>query len=126
MQNSLSGIRSLGAELVAISPQRPEFLRQMKEKHDLEFPILRDSGNEVAEKFGVRHAVPDFLREVYLEFGIDLPRVNGEGSWTLPAPARYVVDGNGKVVSAIVEADYRYRPESSRSIRDLEELNRRT
>lgn len=122
MQNSLSDIRSLGAELVAISPQRPEFLRQMKEKHELEFAILRDSGNEVAEEFGVRHVVPEFLREVYLEFGIDLPRVNGDGSWSLPAPSRYVVDGDGRIVSANIEADYRFRPEPSETVEDLKRL----
>lgn len=98
----------------------------MKEKHGLEFSILRDSGNKAAEDFGVRHVLPDYLREVYLEFGIDLPRVNGDASWSLPVPARYVIGGDGIIVSADLDADYRYRPEPSKTIRDLKELNRRT
>lgn len=97
----------------------------MKEKHGLEFTILRDAGNEVAKEFGVRHVVPEFLREVYLEFGIDLPRVNGDGSWSLPMPARYVIDGDGVIVSANIEADYRFRPEPSRTVQELEALNRK-
>lgn len=96
----------------------------MKEKHGIEFEILRDAGNEVAGKFGVRHVLPEYLQEVYLNFGIDLPRVNGEGSWSLPMPARYVVEADGMIASANVEADYRYRPEPSDTVRDLEALIR--
>lgn len=97
----------------------------MKEKHGLEFPILRDAGNQVAEEFGVRHELPEYLRDVYLDFGIDLPRVNGDGSWTLPMPARYVIDGDAKIVAADIEADYRFRPEPSKTINDLEKLRQK-
>ncbi|MCO6510025.1 MAG: redoxin domain-containing protein [Aridibacter famidurans] len=123
LQSALSDIRGLGAELVAICPQGPEFLKKMKEKHGIDFEILRDLGNEVADRFGIRYELPEYLQEVYLAFGTDLPRVNGGSSWSLPVPARYVIDGDGIVVSAELDADYRYRPEPSKTLRDLEQLN---
>lgn len=94
----------------------------MRDKHGLDFEILRDAGNEVAAKFGVRYRLPDYLQEIYLNFGLDLPRFNGDGSWTLPMPARYVVDGQGKVVDSDVEADYRYRPEPAKTLDALKRL----
>lgn len=123
MQEALSDIRALGADLYAVCPQRPEFLRQMRSKHGLEFEILRDEGNKVAAEFGLRYQMPDYIRDLYTSFGADLPRVNGEDSWTLPTPARYVIDGEGKIFEADFAADYRFRPEPSKTIEDLKRLN---
>lgn len=41
----------------------------------------------------------------------DLPAFNGDPSWTLPIPARYVVDRDGVILYAEVNPDYISRPE---------------
>ena len=115
-------IHELGATLVAICPQRPEFLKKMKEKHGLTFPILRDEGNQVAEQFGLRHVLPEYLREIYLSFSLDLPRFNNDDSWSLAMPARYVVNPQGKVVAADFDPDYTNRPEPGKIVQDLQAL----
>ena len=51
--------------------------------------------------------------EVYKQFGNDLAQVNGEPSWTLPMPARYVIGQDGVVAYAEVNPDYTKRPEPS-------------
>ena len=112
----------MGANLIAISPQREEFLRQMAEKNNLTFEILRDKGNEIAHKFGLRFAFPDYLREVYLGFGADLERFNGDDSWTLPMPARYVINQKGVIVAADFDPDYTRRPEPSKTVEDLKNI----
>lgn len=77
----------------------------------LEFDLLHDAGNEIAESLGIRHGFPDDLRAVYTGFGIDLAAVNGDDSWTLPMPARYVVRTDGSIASAHIHPDYTQRPE---------------
>jgi peroxiredoxin len=94
----------------------------MIDKHDLEFPVFLDPGNEVAQQFGLRYALPKDLQEVYREFGIDLPRFNGDDSWTLPIPARYVIDRNGLIVSCAISADYRDRPDPGETLDLLREM----
>ena len=94
----------------------------MREKHKLEFDILRDEGNKIAAKFGLRHTLPDYLREVYLQFPLDLPRVNGEDSWTLAMPARYVIRQDSVIASAEYDPDYTRRPEVTKMLEALEEL----
>ena len=37
--------------------------------------------------------------------------INGNGQWTLPLPATYVIDRDGRILFAHVEADYRQRAE---------------
>lgn len=123
MQEVADEIEESGATLVAISPERKEFSKQMAKKHDLTFDILWDEGNHVAEKFGVKFAFPDYLKEVYKGFGSDLQRYNGDDSWTLPIPARYVVNQDGVIKAAEVHPDYTKRPEPSETLKDLKEIS---
>lgn len=104
---------------MAICPQRLEFLKEMRKKHGLTFEILRDEGNSYADELGLRFVLPDYLQEVYLELGIDLPRVNGESSWSLPMPARYVVNRQGIIEAADVNPDYTSRPEPEKTVEDV-------
>jgi peroxiredoxin len=57
-----------------------------------------------------------------MHFGIDLPGCNGEESWTLPMPARYVIDKTGTICSARVHADYTHRPDPSDTLTALAAL----
>jgi peroxiredoxin len=53
------------------------------------------------------------MREVHTQLGGALPKFNGEESWTLPMPARYVIGQDGVIAYAEVNPDYRNRPEPS-------------
>ncbi len=107
---------------MAICPQRLEFIKEMRKKHGLTFEILRDEGNQYADEVGLRFVLPDYLQEVYLELGIDLPRVNGESSWSLPMPARYVVNRQGIIEAADVNPDYTQRPEPEKAVEDVRRI----
>ncbi|HEX4076299.1 MAG TPA: redoxin domain-containing protein [Candidatus Acidoferrales bacterium] len=122
LQQYLPEIQALGATLVAISPQREAFLRQMAEKNHLSFDLLRDEGNVFAGKLGLVFPLPADLREVYSKFGVDLARFNGDDSWTLPMPGRFVVDRHGIVRNADIDPDYTIRPDPSETVANLRKL----
>jgi peroxiredoxin len=122
LQQSLKDIQSTGASLVAISPQREQFLRQMAEKNHLEFDLLHDEGNAVAAKFGLVFKLPDDLRQLYTTFGVDLARYNGDDSWTLPMPARYIIDRSGVIRHVDADPDYTVRPDPSETVAFLRNL----
>ena len=42
---------------------------------------------------------------------VDLPSFNGDDSWTLPMPARFVIGPDGIIRYAEVNPDYTRRPE---------------
>jgi peroxiredoxin len=88
----------------------------MANKHKLTFPILWDENSRVAEAFGLAFTLPDDLRKVYLGFGNDLAVANGDPSWRLPVPARFVVDGDGVVRSVDADPDYTHRPEPEATV----------
>lgn len=118
----MAEIQKHGANLVALCPQRPEFLKQMKEKNGLSFDILRDEGNRYSEKLGLRFTLPDYLQEIYLKFPIDLPRLNGDDSWSLSMPARYVVNQAGVIAAVDFDPDYTNRPEPVKILEDLRKI----
>ena len=115
-------IRALGASLVAISSQTAPNRRRSEKENALSFPILSDHGNSVANEFGLRFRLPDELIAVYKGFGNDLTVGNGEDSWTLPMPARYVIATDGFIAYAEVKPDYTRRPDPSELLPVLRRL----
>ena len=115
-------LKELGATICAISPQPPEATKPLIEKHRVTFDILSDHGNDYAAKLGLRFKLPDDLREAYLSFGNDLAVRNGEDSWTLPMPGRFVIDRSGIVRAVDVDPDYRFRPEPQKTVDDVKAL----
>ncbi len=79
----------------------------------LDFPILSDPGNETAAAFGLRFVLPDYLIELYKSLKNDLPAFNGDTSWTLPMPGRFVIGQDGIIRYAEVNPDYTRRPDPS-------------
>jgi peroxiredoxin len=112
-QQQLPALKKLGAQLVAVSPQTPDNSLSTVEKNELAFPVLSDSALQAATAFGVAFEMPPELIELYSKVGNDLPVLNGNGRWVLPIPATYVIDRNGRIAYAHVEADYRERAEPS-------------
>ncbi|HED54212.1 MAG TPA: AhpC/TSA family protein [Phycisphaerales bacterium] len=107
-QEHLDDFKELDAQLVAISPQTPDNSISTKEKLDLDFTVLSDPGNTVADAFGIRYTVPDSLGEGFAEY---IAEINGDDSKTLPLAATYVIDTDGVIRYAFVEVDYKLRAE---------------
>jgi peroxiredoxin len=113
-------IESAGASLVAISPQTVKQSFFMVDQHKLRFPLLSDSGNQVARQFGLVYRVPDEQQAIYRRAFVNLPFVNGDESWELPIPATYAVDRDGTVLFASANEDYTERAEPGEILRRLQ------
>ncbi|RFB75713.1 peroxiredoxin-like family protein [Methylovirgula sp. 4M-Z18] len=111
LQEALSEFERRGANLVAISPQTAPNSRKSQRQNGLTFPILSDPHNDVAAAFGLRFELQDYLVDLYKSLKNDLTSFNGDSSWTLPMPARYVIAPNGTILYADVNPDYTIRPE---------------
>lgn len=94
----------------------------MAAKQKLTFPILWDEKSKVAQAFGLAFTLPDDLKAVYLGFGNDLAVRNGDPSWQLPVPARFVIDAAGIVRSVEADPDYTHRPEPQSTLEALRKV----
>src|SRR5262252_2314562 len=61
-------------------------------------------------------------QSIYRTFGIDLARGNGDGTWRLPIPARFVIDRHGVIRAPDADPDYTRRPEPSQTVEMLRRL----
>ncbi|MGB2688945.1 MAG: peroxiredoxin-like family protein [Desulfobacterales bacterium] len=122
LQKAVGDIRSAGADLLTISPQQPVFNSKLIKEKNLTFDLISDPGNRVAKTYGLVHALPEDLKQVYLQFGIDLGKYNGDDSWTLPMPGRFIIDRSGIIRYAEVNPDYTVRPEPEEVIGVLKGL----
>ena len=123
LQETLPAFIEAGANVVAISPQTQVNSRKSVRTNALSFPILSDTHNDVAAAFGLRFELPDYLVDLYKMLKNDLPSFNGDPSWTLPMPARFVVAQDGTIVYAEVNPDYTHRPEPESLLPALQKLS---
>ncbi len=122
MQDIVEPLRALGATLVALSPQKPELGLSIIEKNNLTFDILCDPENAYATRLGLKFSLASELKPIYQGFGIDLSTCNGDESWTLPMPARIVVDKQGIVRATDIDPDYTVRPEPQKTLEDVRRI----
>ncbi len=122
MQLVLPEIESLGAQLVTVSPNLPDKSLSTIEKNDLAFEVLSDVGNHVARNFGLVFTLSEELRPIYASFGIDIPAFNGDDTFELPIPATYVIDTDGTITYAFVDADYTKRLEPAKIVEIIKNM----
>jgi peroxiredoxin len=112
-QDALPRIRAAGAELIAIGPETPLFVAETAEKNDLTFPVLSDAQGGLSSALGIRTELSPAVRKLYESVGLNLPRRNGEASWTLPLPVVFVVAKGGTILARFLDPDFRKRADAS-------------
>ena len=119
LQGINSEVRALGAQVVVLTPELERYTRALHKKLNLTFDMLTDLHLKTAEQFRLVFTLPDYLRDLYKSFGNALDRFHDEPEFRLPIPARYVVDKQGIIRAADLNADYTVRPEPSEILRQL-------
>jgi peroxiredoxin len=122
LQGIDSQVRALGAQIVALSPELERYTRNVQKRLNLPFDILTDLHLRTAEQFRLVFVLPDYLRDLYKSFGNSLDRFHDEPGYRLPMPARYVIDKDGIIRAADVNADYTIRPDPAETVRVLRML----
>jgi peroxiredoxin len=123
LQAVYGDVGALGAEIVVLSPELPKFSADLAAQRKFTFPILDDHGLVIAKEFGLTFTLPLELKDVYLNFfKLDLEARNGDASWQLPMPARFVIDRRGIIRSAEADPDYTVRPEPEETLALLRTL----
>lgn len=110
-QKTLPELRAYQAALIGVSPQVPDESLSTAQKNALDFDVLSDVGNSVAANYGLVFSLAPEIRRLYQQLGADLPRINGDESWTLPVTATYIIDRDSTIVWAHVNANYLERAE---------------
>ncbi|WP_131787020.1 peroxiredoxin-like family protein [Protofrankia symbiont of Coriaria ruscifolia] len=106
-------LHDLGVPLVAISPQIPEKLVEIKKRHDFGFLVASDREYALIDAFGIGFDPDDASKRKSIENGHDLSVVLGNGRWTLPYPTVVVIDRDRVVRFADVHPNWMVRTEAT-------------
>ena len=118
LQNKLSEFEALGANLIAVSPELPDKSLSTSEKHELKFEVLSDIGNKIGKEYGIVFKLTEDVADAYNK-SFALNDYNGDDSNELPLPATYIIDQNGTIIYAFLDADYRNRAEPEELVKFL-------
>jgi len=122
LQKHLDEIKAKGVNLVAISPELPDTSLTTTEKNELSFPVLSDVGNKLTKQLGILFEQPEVMGGLFKQFGTDMKKRNGDESLEVPVPATFLVDKDGIVRNAFIDADYTKRLEPSVALQWIDEL----
>ena len=123
LNDYLPQFKTQSAQLVAISPQLPDETLSTAQKNDLEFDVLSDVSNKVAEQFGLLFTLDERIQALYTQFGINFEHYYGDKSFKLPLPATYVINQEGVITYAFLNEDYTLRAEPTDIMAALESEN---
>jgi peroxiredoxin len=111
-RNLLPGLKQLGATLVALSPQVPEKLIAIKQRHQLGFAVASDLDNALGRRFGILYSFDEASRAQAKANDSFIGDVTGTGTWELPQPTVVVIDRDHVVRFADVHPDWLVRTEA--------------
>ncbi|NML65945.1 AhpC/TSA family protein [Hymenobacter sp. RP-2-7] len=107
----LPELARLGATLVAVSPQTPDYTSLTASEKALTFPVLSDVGNHVARQYGLAFGVGPEVATTLRALGIDLAEFNGTTADELPLTATFVIAPDGTIAWQWVDASFKHRAE---------------
>jgi peroxiredoxin len=100
-----------GLNIVAITPELPQYASIMKTDNQLSFPVLYDRGLTLSTKLDLIWEIDQALTEQLLKWNIDLTKRSSSKKFNVPIPATFVLDQNHKIQFRFIEEDYSRRAE---------------
>ncbi|MFO8028916.1 MAG: peroxiredoxin-like family protein [Cyclonatronaceae bacterium] len=101
-------IHELGLEIVAVSPDSPDQLRESLGGHDTDYTLLSDADRTAARRFGIAFQVtdPERVSELADRTG---HTTTPEGNYIFPVPAVFILDSDKVIRFQYVDPDYTRR-----------------
>ena len=110
IQDSLQYIQEKGAQVVVISPEKPEYIEKTIENSKAEFIVLYDEGQKISDYFDVTFNPDGKTKAIYnTVLGAKLKESHTDDSERLPIPATFIIDKNKKIIWRQFDPDYKNR-----------------
>jgi peroxiredoxin len=125
LQDSLQFISAYGAGLIAVSPEKTEYLEMTAKITHAEYPLIHDYGYTISKAFDVAFVPNKTTITMYNSaLKADLKNAHSDKSQQLPIPATYILSKEGKIVWRHFNPDYKQRAPVSVILSVLEQLKK--
>jgi peroxiredoxin len=110
LQKDLQKITKKGATIVAVSPEKSEFLKKTASKTGAEFTLVYDEDYKISKAFDVAFLSEKEMLDAYNKrLNADLTNAHSDDSQQLPIPATFIINKKGKIIWRHVDPDYKKR-----------------
>jgi len=110
LQDSLQAVYKKEANVVVISPEKPEYINKTIEKTGAQFTILYDENQKISDAFDVTFEPSGKDKVVYnTVLGAKLKEAHTDDSERLPIPATFIIDTNKVIVWRHFDSNYKNR-----------------
>ena len=109
LQDSLPMMNALGATVVAITPEKNEFIDETIQKTGASFSIIWDRHHKIMDDYKVSFKLKGTKNTVYKIGGINVRKNSGSDHRILPVPATYIVGTDGRIKGGYFNTDYTVR-----------------
>lgn len=124
LEKILPELKKYNAQLITVTPQKPDkSIIQMKQGK-LPFEILSDLDSHVMKAYNMLYQLPEELVKVYKKHGLDIEEFNGPGRNILPVPGTYIIDTHAVIRAMHADVDYKERMEPVDILNVLKNLKR--
>lgn len=108
MLNIEEFLLKLNYQIIAVSPDKSEKLKETADKNKVSYTLLSDKNLEAMQQFGIAYKVNEEVRERYVGYGIELT-ASPKGEYLLPVPTVMILDKSGKILFEYINPDYKER-----------------
>ena len=115
--------RSIGRQIIAITPERQVYARQHKAESQAGFRMLCDLGNGYALSLGLAIRIGEEMQELLAGIGRDLPEYQAASGWFVPIPATFVIARSGVITARYVDPDYSRRMDADDLLADISDCD---
>jgi len=120
LQKNLMEIENNGASLLIITPEKQEIIKKTILKTSITVSILYDKNYKIMRQFDLSFIPSKGLRMLYNKvLRANLKNAHSDDSETLPVPATFIIDTDGKVIWRHFNRDYKRRSKVREIINQL-------
>jgi peroxiredoxin len=105
-----------GYQIIAISPDAPEFLGNTIEKEELNYQLFSDADGQLMQAMGIAFKTPERYSNRLAKFS------EGKNTGFLPVPSLFVVDTDGTILFEYISPKYSERISSKLLLSVLKNL----
>ncbi len=109
LQDSLPMINARGATVIAITPEKNEFIDETIQKTGASFSIIWDKDHRIMDDYKVSFRLSGSKNAIYKVGGINVSKASGTDHRILPVPATYIVGTDGLIKGGYFNTDYTLR-----------------
>jgi len=111
LEDSLQLIKDKGAKLIAVTPEKNEYILKTIEKTKATYSLVYDKEMKIMKAYAVAFEVDERTISRYRNADIDLAAANGQKDKVyLPVPAVYIINKERTILYRYFDADYKKQP----------------